>query len=291
MKLVYQTLTAGSDEGFTFKRIRTQNFSCPWHFHPEHELILTQDFAGFRMVGDNITPLKPGDLVLLRANLPHIWQRDTHPGRLAHPVDILLVQFEEDFLGPDWLRLPAMAPVRRLLRRAGVGLSFGGRTREQAAALIREMDTVRGLRRVVLFLKTLETLALSSEGRAIASPGFVAQQNPFDEERMKRIFQFIEQHLDQPLLIGEVARVANLSVGAFSRFFHQHTARTFPMFVNELRIARACRRLAETDQTITEIALACGFANLSNFNRQFRRLKRATPSEFRQRINPTTIGR
>jgi len=284
MKLIYQKLTAGSDEGFTFKRIRTEDFSCPWHFHPEFELILTLDFAGFRMVGDDITPLKSGDLVLLGANLPHIWHRDTHPGRTARPVDILIVQFEEDFLGPDCLRLPAMMPVRRLLRRAGVGLRFSGRTRDQATALMREMDAVRGLQRIVLFLRLLETLALSPEGRAIASPGFAARQNPFNEERMNHVFQFIEQHLDQPLLIGDVARVANLSVGAFSRFFHQHTARTFPTFVNELRIGRACLRLAETNQSVTEIALACGFANLSNFNRQFLRLKRTTPRDFRKQL-------
>jgi AraC-like DNA-binding protein len=286
MKLIYQRLTSRSDEGFTFKRIREKNFSCPWHFHPECELILTLNFAGFRMIGDNITPLQAGDLVLLGPNLPHIWQRDTHPKRTPRPVDILIVQFEETSLGVDCLRLPAMFPVRRLLRRASTGLRFGGQAHGQARELMREMDTVHGLSRIVLFLRVLETLSLAPEPdlQPVASSGFVAQQNPFNEERMNRVFQFIEQRLDQPFHIGEVARVANLSAGAFSRFFHQHTARTFPAFVNELRISRACLRLAETNQSVTEIALECGFANLSNFNRQFLRLKHATPSEFRRQL-------
>lgn len=284
MKLIYQRLTARSDEGFTFKRIRTADFSCPWHFHPEFELILTLDFAGFRMVGDDITPVKPGDLVLLGANLPHIWQLDTHPGRKRRPVDILIVQFEELFLGADCLALPAMQPVRRLLRAASNGLRFSGLTHSAAAGLMGEMDKVRGLRRIVLFLRVLEALALSADRHPIASSGFVAQQNPFNEERMNRVFQFIEQRLDQPLHLGEAARVANLSAGAFSRFFHQHTARTFPAFVNELRIGRACLRLAETNRSVTEIALECGFANLSNFNRQFLKLKCSTPSEFRRQL-------
>lgn len=286
MKLIYQKLTAASDEGFTFKRVRESDFSCPWHFHPEFELILTLDFTGFRMVGDNITPLSAGDLVLVGASLPHIWQRDTHPRRPGRPVDILIVQFEETFLGADSIRLPAMLPVRRLLRRASAGLQFDGATREAATALIREMDSARGLRRIVLFLRVLETLSLSESGDShpIASAGFVTQQNPFNEDRMNRVFQFIQQRLDQPLPIAEVARVASLSAGAFSRFFHQHTARTFPAFVNELRISRACLLLAETKQSVTEIALDCGFANLSNFNRQFLRLKRTTPSEFRRQL-------
>lgn len=287
MKLIYQKLTAGSDEGFTFKRLQTKDFDCPWHFHPECELILTQDFGGFRMVGDDITTLQRGDLVLLGANLPHIWQRDTHPGRAPRPVDILIVQFEETFLGADCMRLPALLPLRRLLRRASVGLRFGGRTRDRAEALLREMAAVRGLRRIVLFMRVLETLALSADRQPIASTGFVAQRNPFNEERMNRVFQFIDQRLDQPLQIADAARVANLSAGAFSRFFHQHTARTFPAFVNELRIGRACIQLAETDQSVTEIALECGFANLSNFNRQFLRLKRTTPSDFRRQLRKT----
>ena len=168
-----------------------------------------------------------------------------------------------------------------------MGLKFEGRTRDQVAALMREMDAVRGLRRIVLFLRVLETLALSSECTPVASAGFATQQNPFNEDRMNRVLQFIDEHLDQPIQIGEAARVANLSVGAFSRFFHQHTARTFPTFVNELRIGRACRWLAESNQTVTEIALACGFANLSNFNRQFLRLKSTTPSHFRRQLLET----
>ena len=125
MKPIFEKLTLGSEEGFTFKRIRARNFSCPWHFHSEYELILTLLCPGYRMVGDDITPLPPGDLVLVGANLPHIWQCDP---RLDHSrrVDILLVQFDEDFLGEACLRTPAFHPVRQLLQRAAVGLQFTG---------------------------------------------------------------------------------------------------------------------------------------------------------------------
>jgi AraC-like DNA-binding protein len=64
-----------------------------------------------------------------------------------------------------------------------------------------------------------------------------------------------------------------------------HSGRTFPAFVNQLRVGRACRLLAENEHKIIDIALACGFTNLSNFNRQFRRMKRITPREFRLHLN------
>jgi AraC-like DNA-binding protein len=86
------------------------------------------------------------------------------------------------------------------------------------------------------------------------------------------------------LRLSEAAQLVHLSEGAFSRFFKTHTGKTFPCFVNELRIGRACRLLTETDETITEIAYGCGFANLSNFNRQFLRLRGMSPRSFRQEI-------
>jgi len=75
-----------------------------------------------------------------------------------------------------------------------------------------------------------------------------------------------------------------LSEGAFSRFFRGHTGKTFPQFLNELRIGRACSLLMEGDLNVTEIAYECGFANLSNFNRQFLRLKGLSPREFRAQL-------
>jgi len=60
--------------------------------------------------------------------------------------------------------------------------------------------------------------------------------------------------------------------------------------INELRVGRACRLLAEGEMNVTEIAFACGFSNLSNFNRQFRRLKRTTPRAFRQAVQAHALG-
>jgi AraC-like DNA-binding protein len=186
------------------------------------------------------------------------------------------------------MKLPAMASVRQLFRRAAVGLQFTSRTRDRVENLMHAMAHTTGLRRLVLFLTALEAMATSHEVRSIASAGFATELNPFNQERMAGLLKYINDRIDQPIRLSEVAKLAHMSEGAFSRFFQRHTARTFPAFVNELRVGRACRLLAETEQSITDISLTCGFANLSNFNRQFLRLKRATPSEFRRRINQPT---
>jgi len=290
MKLIFEKLMPGSEDGFTFKEIRSHRFSCPWHFHTENELILTLHCPGYRMVGDDLTELEAGDLVLVGANLPHIWQRDEGKPRQRGPVHILIVQFEENFLGRDFWKIPATHALRQLLKRASVGLQFTGKTRERVARLMSDMRSASGLQRLALFLTALEALASSSECRAIASAGYTTELSPFNQERMERVLRFINERLDQPIRMGEVARLVGLSDGAFSRFFRLHSGRTFPTFVNQLRVGRACRLLAESGNKITDVAFACGFTNLSNFNRQFQRIKAMTPREFGRQVSHIDSG-
>jgi AraC-like DNA-binding protein len=96
--------------------------------------------------------------------------------------------------------------------------------------------------------------------------------------------QFIHARIRKTINRREVAEVAALSEGAFSRFFRKCTARTLPVYVNEIRLGRAARFLIETDLRISDVASECGFTNLSNFNRRFLAWKQMTPVEFRRKV-------
>ncbi len=265
------------------KEIHGAACSCPWHCHVEFELILTLQSQGYRIVGDNLRSLQPGDMVLLGPNLPHAFQHtDRLPAR-STPVRCVLLQFEGR-LWANLFELPAMAAVGRLLRRASQGLQIAGATRKQVAAMLFEMLKLRGPQRIAVFLTALDVLARSRTCQAIASPGGAAALSLHEQERIGRVCQFIDENAHRPLRIGEAAKIAHMSEGAFSRFFRSHIGKTFPTFLNDLRIGRACRLLAETDMNVTEIALACGYQNMSNFNRQFLRIRGESPSEFRRRI-------
>jgi AraC-like DNA-binding protein len=280
MKAIFQRLTTESQEGFAFKAIRSASFDCPWHVHPEYELILVLQGHGYRIVGDNIARLSPGDLVLVGPGLPHIWQDEPPSGGRAW-VHCLLVQFEDKFLGDGLLKLSAMEPIRRLLHQAKRGLHIVGKTHATVTALMNHMADLGGMERVLQFLQILVVLAGSEECEPIASPGFAADTSLYDQERMDRVFQFLNSQFREAVRLAEAARIVHLSEGAFSRFFRAHTGKTFPEFVNELRIGRACNLLMEDNLNITQVAYECGFTNLSNFNRQFLRLKGISPREFR----------
>jgi AraC-like DNA-binding protein len=283
VKPIYERLIGCPDEGFIVKEIHGDACNCSWHCHAEVELVLVLQSQGYRIVGDSIRSLQRGDLVLLGPNLPHAYQHtDRFSVRQSSPHCVLL-QFEER-LWSDLLELPAMASVRRLLRRAANGLHVMDPARKQVAAMLMEMLKLRGPRRIAAFVAVLDALAQARNCRTIASPGFTTSATSREQDRISRVCQFVDENYHRPLQLREAAKLAHMSEGAFSRFFRTHIGKTFPAFVNDLRVGRACRLLAETEMNVTEIALSCGYRNISNFNRQFLRFKRVSPSEFRRQM-------
>lgn len=283
MKPIYERLIGCPEEGFNLKEIHGDACNCPWHCHAEIELVLVLQSQGYRIVGDNIHSLQRGDLVLLGSHLPHAYQHTDRLAAAPAPAHCVLLQFEER-IWSSLFELPAMAPTRRLLDRTASGLRVMGATRKRAAAMLQEMLGLRGLDSIVAFLKLLDLLAQSRSCETIASRGFAASLSSHEQERIGRVCQYIDENFHRSLRLVEVARLAHMSEGAFSRFFRSHVGKTFPAFVNDLRIGRACRLLAETDLNMTEIALSCGFQNISNFNRRFLYLKKVSPSGFRRKM-------
>ena len=71
-------------ESFHCEVVRGRSYGAQWHFHPEHQLTLVLKSHGHRVVGDNITPLSPGDLVLVGGNVPHVWHVDGNAHDFRH---------------------------------------------------------------------------------------------------------------------------------------------------------------------------------------------------------------
>jgi AraC-like DNA-binding protein len=246
------------------------------------QLTLVLKSAGYRIVGDNIAPLLPGDLVLVGASLPHVWHQDESGPRKRDAVHAIVVRFREDFLGHHFLQSPELEAVRGLLKRSARGLRVTGATREAIAVLMRDLAGLDGLGRLLKLLEIVHLLAASKHLRPIASAHFAPALRHSDTPRMQRVMRFIHDRLDGVIERDAVARCAALSAGAFSRFFKTRTGKTLPQYVNELRIGNACTRLHEGDVKVADIALACGFENLANFNRQFRAITGMSPRKYRR---------
>ena len=281
---VFEKTPQRESESFHCEVVRGPSYNATWHFHPELQITLVLESHGYRLVGDKISPLKPGDLVLLGGNLPHVWHQDAPKKSTGPGVHAIVVRFREAFAGKDLLDSPEMTVVRKLFQRAARGLEITGRTRTAIAGRVEKLPQLSGLARLGELLGILDFIAHSPDLKPIASAGFVPNLSTDDQDRMQRITGYINTHLTEPIGRSEVAREAHLSAGAFSRFFKLRTGKSLPEYLNELRVSRACRLLADERRKITDIALECGFCNLANFNRRFRSITRMAPSDYRLQL-------
>jgi AraC-like DNA-binding protein len=83
--------------------------------------------------------------------------------------------------------------------------------------------------------------------------------------------EYVNHHFHQNISLGEVAKLVNMTEMSFSRFFKRRTGVTFMDSLLECRLGNACRMLIDTTQSVSEIAYHCGFNNISNFNRLFKK--------------------
>ena len=69
---------------------------------------------------------------------------------------------------------------------------------------------------------------------------------------------------------------------SFSRFFKLRTGKSLSDYIIDIRLGHATRQLVDSMKTVAEICYECGFNNLSNFNRIFKKKKGCSPKEFRE---------
>lgn len=272
----------GFGESLHCEVVKGRDYGTRWHFHPEHQLTLAVRSQGHRLVGDHLGALEDGDVVLVGSNVPHVWHQAVDAGSAAEAV---IVRFDEGFVGKEFMAKAEMEGVRALLRRAARGLVVQGKVREEVAGRMLALPEEGRLERVVALLAILARLASAKSGemKALASASYEPMLLSEDQDRMERVCAYIHGHYTEKLERRELAVLAALSEGAFSRFFHSRTGRTVPQYVNELRVGRACRLLLEyPGRTVSDVALDCGFDNLANFNRRFLAARGVAPSVFRK---------
>jgi AraC-like DNA-binding protein len=266
-------------EGVLAIIIEGSDFGSVWHYHREIEIVLTETSHGERWIGDCCTPLEKGDLVILGESLPHHWHVPSSP--TPQKVRAVVVQFPSDLIPACFLAKTDFAGMRKFLERVRYGLVVSGRTRLEAADLMRRMTELRGMERLAVLFQLLAVLSASTELEQITQQYLTEAADGLDP-RMERLTKWINEELGQPIDFNTAAKVAGLSKRSFGRWFRDRTGMIFSQYLDEVRISHACVLLRNGQhRTITEIALDCGFSSAPPFNRSFKRLRGICPKAFR----------
>jgi AraC-like DNA-binding protein len=246
-------------------------FESVWHFHPEFELTYIRAGHGSRLVGDSVSDYVPGQLTLIGPDVPHTYV--STPGDTNHAA--VVMQFKRDFLGEGFFDIPTFQEVSNLLDAASRGVSFDVDGAEIEQIERREpAERTLGLLHLLLGLSRQHILQLASEQDTPAL-------NRASALRIESMVGRMHADFADELSLADIAASAHLTPSSASRLFSKSTGSSVTIYLNVIRVNAACRLLRDTDRKISSIAVECGFANLSNFNRRFRDVKRLTPREYR----------
>jgi AraC-like DNA-binding protein len=267
----------------TVQELKAPHFDPNWHFHPHYQLFTVMEGTGKRLIGDSVQTFEPGDTVFLGPDVPHLWRSDPgyfEPGSSLATHGIVLY-FQEDFLGKDFLEKPEMLALRQLFLDSKRGIEYKGALREHIRNELVLLNHAEGFKSIIQLLTLLDKLAHEPGGAPISSYGYVNTYKISETERMQKVHNYVLQHFFQEIRLGDVASLAGMTEAAFCRYFKARSNKTFIDFVNEIRIGHACKLLLEDKWTIAQIAYDSGFDSLSNFNRNFKRYIGHTPREYK----------
>ena len=157
-----------------------------------------------------------------------------------------------------------------------------GQVKEKVKLLMEQLVLQKGLSRYITLLTILDILSSRKDYTPLSSQGFMPALKLDDASRINRVCEHIFRNFRDEITLDTVAAVAFMNPSSFSRYFRQHTGKSFTDFIIEIRIGQACRMLIETEEAITSVIYDCGFRNQSNFNNFFRRKMGMTPLEYRK---------
>ncbi|MDD2961926.1 MAG: AraC family transcriptional regulator [Muribaculaceae bacterium] len=257
------------------------DFDYATHFHTDFELNLVLHDKGKRVVGDSIEEFPPCDLVLIGPNIPHRWQ-----GEIVKGNQVITIQFHDQLLSYQILQKKMFNSIKEMLQKSNRGIQFVEDEDSNIVKQILQMSKINGFKVCLEFLSLLYELSTSPNQRLLASRSFDSDSVIRDSKsrRIAKICDYINKNHMNQIKLSDLAETVSMSDSALSHFFKKRTNRNLVDYINDVRIGNATKMLFETTHSINEIAFLCGFNNISNFNRIFKKNRGKTPTEYRESI-------
>jgi AraC-like DNA-binding protein len=254
------------------------------HQHPELQLSLVLEGEGRLIGGDYIGRFAPGDVFLLGHDVPHVFRSDEQyyaPGAAArsHAVFVFI---DLKALSGGLHDITELQEVKRFCEQLTGCYQVQGPAQAAIAQMVQALPAAAGLGRLLGVLHIIEQLMLPDALHCLSVADQMRNLSEREVKRLQQVLNFLMAQSHRAIALEEVAAVANMSREAFCRFFKERTRKTYVRYLNELRLTNACQQLLHTNQTVASIAFACGFANLSHFNRVFAAIVGTTPCVYRR---------
>lgn len=256
-------------------------FTFPIHRHKEYELNFLANCKGARrVVGDSVEETGDFDMALLGNGIEHGWEQHECTNQKIREITI---QFSTDLLGESFLSKNQLSSIRKMLELSANGIVF---SQESIMKVYKRLDeltkTDSGFHGMIELLIILHELAEDGEYRVLSTSAFASTSPACDSRRVRKVQQYIDSNYKQEIRLGDLANLVGMTPTAFSRFFKLRTGKSISDYVIDVRLGHATRLLVDSTTSIAEICYECGFNNISNFNRIFKKKKGSSPKVFRE---------
>lgn len=280
MKATYALLPdlAQARKPFLVKKIVRPYFSTDFHFHTECQLVHILSGSGTRIIGDSIEHFEEGDLAFVGPNVPHVWYSQSQS---AHESMSVALYINPEAVSEKLEGLIDTKELRRFFKESERGISVCGVKKALITDILMQMPDQKNIALLASFMQILHYLLDPEELIWLNVPNLLSVYSGQVPGRVHKLMHFIQQNFKQEITLQQAASVSGLQIHSFCRFFKSLTNRTFSDFLNEVRIAFASKLLLQSDLPVTQIALECGYTNISYFNRCFKKINKISPKDYR----------
>lgn len=249
-------------------------YQMPYHWHPEYEIIRILEGNFYLTLDSRSCNVKKGDILFLQDGVLH--------GGIPENCIYECLVFDMNFF---------LKGNRILAKQAQKIIHHEITIRQQLPGELAFLRDTTGS----LFLAMAEKKSgyeFLIQGYLYQLLGFIFREHLYEEKtntaytsslhvlQFKRVLSYIEEHYTEHIALEDLAKVAGMNPKYFCRFFREMSYRTPTNYVNYYRIERACEQLCTTNTTIIEVALNCGYNDISYFIKTFRKYKGVTPKQY-----------
>ena len=282
MQISLEKLNPYENSTYLIREYIQPSFTSPRHYHQELELTYIEESYGKLYVGNSIVDFKKGDLFLFAPRLIHCFKNPKDYKETNKNAEATCVFFMRDFLGGDFLRRLETKMLNTLIQKSEFGLQFP-KPSPEIITLLKSMSISKNMHGIIDLLSILDKLSLLKNVKILSDNMLNKYYYKHSrDDRIEKVMDHVIMNYHEKITAKEISNLVHMSEASFSRFFKYRTEMNFTEYINGIRLSMAQKLLIETNKSIHEISLECGYDNLSYFNRQFKTHNKMTPKVFRE---------
>ncbi len=257
--------------------------SIPWHWHDEFEFIIITEGLARIQIENKTMVLSQGDGLFINSGVLHSVDSDnTSEGKYRTLVfHARLIGGSIDSIFWQKLITPIIQDKAFQYLCLSPSISWQNKWIENMAIAWQSITDERDDYENIARFHLSKAFRLLNSNRQIP-PMKTSKRDRLSAERTKIMIQYIEDHYSEEISLSMIAESASVSKSVCLRSFHQVIGSTPIRYLVQYRIERAAERLKTTHEKANEIAITCGFSDISYFTKCFRELKGLSPLEYRK---------